>query len=126
MRAKIGHLKAIAKVLDGVMPRQFDITRWESREPPSGCGFAGCAIGWASYKNVLPSRLKMVDRVPVYTTDAKELRNFSAVSAALGISKRDAEWLFSSGDYRAGVAVEPSTVARRIRQFVREKQAAAA
>lgn len=117
----------LAAFLETVPPGDFDLTYWRSVEPVSaiklgpivlrhGCGFAGCAIGWAAYSGIFPGlRLEKKGKTgarPVYAG----FTEFRAAAALLGVNESQAVYFFDPDSYSD--KAEPGDVADRIRVFV--------
>lgn len=140
---EVVRLTAIANMLDDVQENAFDLDFWVDRLPEPAqtrlfglietkpaCGFAGCAIGWAIHKKVIPglalhrvssTRWASMAFEPRYTVDGKTYHQFEAVAKALGISIKMAEHLFYSPTYKTRPTTE--MVATRIRRLVAKVEA---
>lgn len=100
---------------------RFDMVTWGTSSDPNDCGFAGCAIGWAtSIPAFKYAGFKLDDKNPHPTW--KELNNWNAVKAFFDITFQDASYLFDSWSYttRNGNRkknLSPVEVADRIRDF---------
>lgn len=120
-------LLRIADMLDALTPaerRHFDMTTWHNR-----CGTAGCAIGFAAIKGLIPG--VAVRRDDIYedahmTLDGPPMYDISGTLAQkLGIDQVAFDWLFMPDSYRTepffldDIPVSPSEVSSRIRSFVR-------
>lgn len=132
-----GKLLQLADFLETVPPEDFTLDCWQERaqKDPTfwlgifprdpGCGFAGCAMGWAAHSGLFPEfRLAAVPSTlerghktlaPVY----RGLVAWDAVEALFGISPWIANHLFmdsSYGNYNG--AASPGIVGRRVRRLV--------
>ncbi len=121
---EIGRMHQFADFLETVPPEDFDLTLWverQQRDPKSllfgliqrdpGCGFAGCAMGWAAYSEVFPG-LRL-------TRDAKDVTfagftGYDAAAALLGVGDNQAFFFFAPSSYEDA---EPGHVAARLRKF---------
>jgi len=123
-------LMTLAKYLEKVPPKRFDMNRWVDgefcgldEEPAHDeCGTTACAVGWAA---TIPSfkkaGLKINNRLDPQSGRRK---NWAAVQAFFGdISEEQAMWLFSPEDPRywclSRPKETPKKVARRIVAFVK-------
>jgi hypothetical protein len=128
---EIIRLKALADMLDDVQENQFDLKSWVTSVPrrartmllglvetDPGCGFAGCAMGWAAYNNLFPNFFTYDKQV--YLKDASgnhhQYRDWAAVMKLLGINHRMALYLFGALSYKQHATT--TVVANRIRHFV--------
>lgn len=131
---EIGRLKALTDLLDTVPIKQFDMDGWQIEAPraPShrffgliqtdpGCGFAGCAMGWAAHDAIIPG-LYIEHGVLKYHHGGLILTNFDAVEAATGLSYEMAVYLFHPKKYQV-YPVTPEVVARRLRRFITKIEA---
>lgn len=126
---EISKMRQLADFLETVPAEDFDLSLWVSQEemPPKlaffglierdpGCGFAGCAIGWAAHSGLFPglrlSRRKDDDKLTPQYGGATEWR---AVAKLLGISERASEFLFSIDMYADDP--EPADVCQRLRRY---------
>ena len=119
---EVGRMRQLADFLETVPPKDFDLRAWQTRCPIAptmlgpfawgGCGFAGCALGWAAHSGLFLGL--GVDRQGnlVY----KGFANYRAVRHLLGIKQRAAWFLFGQEMYDRE-AQEPGDVAARIRRF---------
>lgn len=119
-------LTALAEFLDNDVPAQdFNLRAWILRTPKvrktllfgliqtdPGCGFAGCAMGWAAYKGMFPGLAFDSGFRLVYNGT----RNWAAVMTLMGINQNVAVFLFHPDKYK--VKATPQMVASRIRRFV--------
>ena len=129
-RVEIGKMRQLADFLETVPPNDFDLRVWEKRaarsrrvalfgliERDPGCGFAGCAVGWAAYSGLFPGLTmsmntkdyKVAAREPVYRGQT----NWAAVMRLLGLSKNFTHFLFSGDFYKTRAT--PGMVADRLR-----------
>lgn len=142
-------LLQLADYLETVPPESFDLDGWVIQDeraaiPPTmfcgiipitkgdpGCGFAGCALGWAAHSGLFPG-LTLQNRVPVYRgasqyASADRLFGFDQATPKrnrLKHHRRDdyeymtsmSLFLFCPSMYKRGS--EPAQVADRIRRVV--------
>jgi len=88
---------------------------WSDYNRGTSCGTSCCAIGWAIKKKILPKTWKFDGlRWPYY----KHLEGWEAIQEYFGLSVSDANHLF----LEKGSMEKPKTVAKRIREFVKEKR----
>lgn len=141
-----GKMLQLAEFLESVPPRDFDLASWATRDakeaiPPTvlfglftvepgkpGCGFAGCAMGWAAHSKLFDGLY--IDQTgqliykgaPSYSA-ADRLFGFDAENRKrrLYYSKAKTRWtntayfLFGPKRYDTN---NPADVARRIRRMV--------
>lgn len=131
-----GKLLQLADFLETVPPEDFTLEYWQERaqKDPTfwlgvfprdpGCGFAGCAMGWAAHSGLFPEfRLASVASGPnkrrrIMSPTYKGLVGLDAVDALLGLSGWLTEHLFMESSYkRCGGAASPGAVARRARRL---------
>lgn len=130
-KVEIEKMRQLAGFLEALEPSQFDLNNWVVQEyaPPTkilfglietdpGCGFAGCAIGWAAYSKMFPG-LRLSDNSPVY----KGEENWNAVMELFNIEYHTALCLFDNGHYKGKGVVSPGRVARRLRRFADKTEA---
>jgi hypothetical protein len=105
---------------------EFNLKVWGVRDPHPGCGFVGCAIGWAVHKGIIPELEEVENPYKPMTgsvmprlrgTDRGLYEAFISVGDALGLTSVDAERLFNPNSYSAA-NVSPDEVACRIRTMV--------
>lgn len=124
-QVEIGRMRKLADFLETVPPEDFDLDGWVQQLPQgpksiffglihrhSGCGFAGCAMGWAAHSQIF-SGLRL-------TRDGDDIAyrgftGYDAVYALFGIGENQGFFLFS--DRRYADDAEPGHVARRLRIF---------
>lgn len=107
-------LLKLADYLETVPRDRFDMTDWSNMK--TGCGFSGCAIGWAHHGKLFPGlaiRKKASDSFSVL-----HYRGETHLDAAALLFKIDSD----SADDLFGPAqiATPKQVAKRIRKFVRD------
>jgi hypothetical protein len=126
-KERLAHL---AYVLRGVPKDRFNLSDWDitSENPEADCGFAGCAVGWATQDAVLQAEgLSMRDRFPRFGTSARS-DGWPTVRDFFGVTQRQAEYLFSLAAYNiyAGdlewTSPPPTEVAYRIEEFLVENR----
>lgn len=135
---EIVRLKAMANMLDTVHESEFNLSMWVKQLPQQpttrlfglvqtnpGCGFAGCAMGWAAHLQIFPGigigkRGHVVYRPPSLGTNnatpTTELRAWDATMAVFGISRNMAYYLFSPDRYK--MRATPATVSKRVRRLI--------
>jgi hypothetical protein len=124
-RVEIEKIRQLADFLETVPPEDFDLDGWvqrQQREPSSilfgliqrhpGCGFAGCAMGWAAHSGIFPGLRLTHDQEDIVYGG---FTGYDAVEALLGIEYSHASFFFSHTMY--SVIAEPGHVARRLRRF---------
>jgi hypothetical protein len=123
---EIGRLRALADLLDDVPPNRFDLDGW-AVQLNEGCGFAGCAVGWAAHSGIFPglrfntgidcgAHASCVD--VIYEEDEKDIwKGWVAVEVLFGLTFRSAGFLFSLDHYPDFLGPTPRVVARRLRRF---------
>lgn len=113
---------ALADFLETVPPEDFSLRSWQSRAPidairlgpivfRKGCGFSGCAMGWAAYSGRFPGLRINRDGVLVY----RGASEFSAAAKFLGVTGDFAYYLFTD-EYYPSSQVDPDDVAKRLRR----------
>lgn len=119
-------LTALAEYLDNDVPAtDFNLRTWRHRRPKErktilfglietdpGCGFAGCAMGWAAHSGMFPGLTFDNDGRLIYSGT----RNWKAAMVLMGIEQNMAVFLFHPHRYK--VNATPQTVAKRIRRLV--------
>lgn len=129
-------LLLLARVLDGIPERLFDLTSWftglgdcDDCDNQYDCGTVACAVGWACrvpafHRLGLSSETRCGVTEPLYhdpETDPggdNTREGWDAVEQFFGLSQVSANYLFSSYQYNHGNSARPSDVAARIRDFV--------
>lgn len=119
---EIGKMRQLADFLETVPPEDFDLGRWRERAPidairigpitlRKGCGFAGCAMGWAAHSGIFPGlRLS-----PKGTLTYRGATEFEAVAKLLSLTPWTAYFLFHKDSYQQHA--DPAHVADRVRRF---------
>lgn len=122
-------LLKLADYLETVPRDHFNMSKW-SEDKPSGCGFSGCAIGWAAHGKLFPGLSLVRVRKPVTQNfhpryvkrgRVRGTTGFRGVGVCFSISAWQASRLFTEDR----ISKTPKQVAKRIRQFVRDNQASA-
>lgn len=127
----------LASVLEAVPVERFDLAEWGTT---TECGFAGCAVGWATQDPVLLAEGLRTEATPggvvypVCSTNGSgscTASGWAAVHYFFGLAGRDAEHLFQWDSYsdprdeedRADAVYNPAPVevAARIRAFVQSR-----
>ncbi len=125
-KVEIERMYQLADVLETVPSADFDLGAWCLRQPHTavtvtgiviraGCGFAGCAMGWAVHTGMFPG-LKVENGCLYYRDESGlEVTGFDAAATVFGITLRVASFLFAPVQYRFHA---PATdVAGRLRRF---------
>lgn len=110
-------LLLLADKLDTVPPDGFDLKEWTNDKlaEERGCGFVGCAIGWALTMPEFQSQgFVEEDAAPSY----EESWGWDAVERFFGLIPAESEYLFEASRYKSGAS--PSAVASRIRAMFGE------
>lgn len=118
-------LLQLADFLETLGPERFDLQWWAYNGfSPNKCGTTACAVGWAT---TIPAFKKAGLKLyrdyddglyPIYKT----YDSWDAVKVFFKLSMKDAEWLFNSGYYPVEQNNNPKYVAKRIREFVTERE----
>lgn len=119
---EIEKMKQLADFLETVPPADFDLSEWQVQSPISqialgpiifrhGCGFSGCAMGWAAYSEIFPD---------LYIDRNQELcyrgaSNMDAAAKLLGVTHAAACYFFADWEY--DTQPSPDDVAKRLRRF---------
>lgn len=117
-------LTALADFLWDLPEDRFDLRLWRGRGDviSNPCSTVACACGWGAAVPILRRAGYSVSKYGTpFLRDG--LWGWSAVEEVFGLEKRDARHLFLVNSYRSGRR-GPRNVARRIRQFVRDRSAA--
>lgn len=128
-KVEIGKMRQLADFLETVQPSSFDLSSWVvSPYAPAKtylwgliqtqpeCGFAGCAMGWAAHSKLFPGLYLDQGWIVTY----KGQQDFDAVVKLFGITKRNADFIFTTDGYKAyknGGGVTPGMVADRLNKF---------
>jgi len=119
---EIGKMRQLADFLETVPPADFDLTSWQTQAPIQriafgpivfrhGCGFSGCAMGWAAYAEIFPD---------LYIDRTQELcyrgaTNMNAAAKLLGVTESIANFFFVDSEYVDEPS--PDDVSKRLRRF---------
>lgn len=119
-------LLKLADLLETVPRKAFDLGLWETKRAtkPEGkkqgeCGFAGCAIGWATHAKLfrgLSFRRYTWCETPHLAY--RDSTNWEAVQKLFSIGATQAYHLFEEDSYEG--AATPKQVAFRIRKFIKD------
>ena len=124
MEEKHSRLLRLADILENVPPERFGLLTW-SRETP--CGFAGCAVGWATQDPEFQAEGLVMGAVatwglstPVSVPVFGQTAGWDAVQGFFGIGHGTALTLFDLTSYpEEDGRPTPAQVAARIRGVVR-------
>jgi hypothetical protein len=130
MKIRTGRLLRIAKFLETKVQRREDrrlkagkdhafyMGAWCFGTPAKpNCGFIACAIGWVLQDKLIPGFVwGKPDLYQSIQPAYEKAHNWQAVMAALGLTMKRAEHLFSYSAYET--SPQPRDVAKRIREFV--------
>lgn len=124
---RFGRLERLTRLLESedLNPALFDMSTWseEVRNGQHDCGYAACAIGWAT---TIPEfaqaglRLEVIG-IEVYPQFGERgYSPFVALAAFFGISNDEARDLFSNLTYGniPSKQITPTMVAAKIRQLI--------
>lgn len=117
---KVDKLLTIAELVEKLPSGKLEMEFWD-------CGTGACAIGHAIKDGILPE-LKLVeltstkDLVPILA-DNPTVKGFHAVAACLGLTKEQAEELFSPHGYQRHRHNLTDLVAFKIKSFVQAEKA---
>lgn len=134
---KLDNIYRMADMLDEVKPWEFDLSRWVSQTPRAakkflgllttdpGCGFAGCAMGWAAHQRIFSglsltfSNVYPHGAVTYIQNNCSTANGFTAAANIFSISYRSAEYFFHPQSYSvySVMEVSPAMVAARLRRF---------
>lgn len=122
-------LLKLADLLDNIPKKKFNLREWATvigseihadTSQIKECGFAGCAVGWAT---TIPSfnraGLRPIRNAARYVVKGRGYYGWEAPMMFFGVDGDDANYLFSMDYYDRGSKTTPKTVARRIRHYVR-------
>lgn len=118
LAVKTDRMRELAAFLETVPPEDFDLAGWQTREAidpvkfgpfvwRKGCGFAGCAMGWAAYSGKFPGLRIAEGKMLVY----RGATSWKASQKFLGITEALARFLFEETRYDDAT---PSDVAIRL------------
>lgn len=129
-------LLTLAKRLDKVPVKQFDMSYWGMEwdpeagetvdfapaDPTKECGFAGCAVGWAcSIPEFIDAGFRLFQGTPTYNPGGFVVwQHFDAPVHFFDITEDQAHYLFGMSYYTGKQFKGPRYVASRLREFVRE------
>jgi len=127
LRVDTRKMRDLADFLETVPPEDFSLADWQSQTPRreisigpivlrTGCGFAGCAMGWAAYSGKFEGL-----RISRETIRYRGLSGMRAAAKFLNVTETVAEFFFDESWY-GGVA-EPADVATRLRRFAEKVEA---
>ena len=124
-KVEIEKMRKLADFLETVPPEDFDLADWverEQRDPKSilfglvilhpGCGFAGCAMGWAAHSGIFPGLRLTHDSDDITYAG---LIGFDAIDRLFRIGENQGIFLFHRVRYQGHA--DPGHVARRLRRF---------
>ena len=111
-RERLTHLAAL---LDTVPSERFNLSLWV--DSTQECGFAGCAVGWATHDRALKAEgLTFDDSCGAGAPTFEGLRNWPAVELFFGLEVGAADHLFGPWNYPGPRT--PAAVAARIREHL--------
>jgi hypothetical protein len=128
-KVEIEKMRQLADFLETVPPEEFDLSVWQLRaeqprktllfgliETNPGCGFAGCAMGWAAHSTLFPglrlTRIRGTAR-PYWEPSYRGHVNWAAVELLFGLTVRFSAYLFRRARYKGHAS--PGQVADRLR-----------
>lgn len=119
---------ALADLLETVPAKDFNMRGWVTQLPmpqktmwfgliktSPGCGFAGCAMGWAAVEEIFPGFSARTNGCLIYEVDGLGFQNWDAVRAVMGLNANMSHYLFAPDNYK--VKATPEMVADRVRRF---------
>jgi hypothetical protein len=109
-------LRQLAEGLLSVPRERFTIHHWRLEQAEGECGFAGCAIGWAS---VLIPGCELQFTTFIRLPEFKGKVGFWAVADYFGIGIQEAIYLFHPENYSSHVT--PEIVSNRILEFLQKE-----
>jgi hypothetical protein len=125
---RLAHLAALLRT---VPIQRFDMTDWHRSggvQAEPACGFAGCAVGWATQDHLMQAEgLSMVDEFPRFDADGADCADgWESVQVFFKLGSDDAGWLFggdtygdNDGKFLEPDEVTPAMVADRIEEFLK-------
>lgn len=107
MKIRTDRLALLAYYLPSIPKDQFSLVSWQH-----------CAIGWATkIPEFVVEGFKMTEKImPAY----KKQSNWTAVEKFFGLTKFEAEYLFSMFKYNHPYITAPIFVAQRINKFIQD------
>lgn len=127
-------LTALAEYLYTVPSQNFNLRSWVTRIPRKatttlfglieispGCGFAGCAMGWAAYSQIFPDFTVQSDGHLTYLKNGLKCMDWDAAKAVLGLNSNMAYHLLSAKAYK--ITATPAMVADRLTRLVTKIEA---
>lgn len=116
-------MRDLSDFLETVPPEDFNLAHWRERSAVApislgpitlrrGCGFAGCAMGWAAEAGLFP-RLRISKGGDICYRGAT---GFEAAAKLLGVTPNQSWYFFSEHAY--AWHADPADVADRMRRFV--------
>lgn len=124
-KVEIGKMRQLADFLETVPVKDFDLSVWvqELEQPPTtylfgliqtdpGCGFAGCAMGWAAHSELFDGL-----HLEGWLIKYKGYTDLEATMKVFGITKRAVDYLFTTWFYKTKFETEPGHVADRLNRF---------
>lgn len=119
---------ALADLLETVPAKDFNMRGWVTQLPMQpqtmlygliktnpGCGFAGCAMGWAAVEGIFPDFYARTSGCLIYEVDDQRFQNWDAVRAVMGLTPNMSHYLFAPNHYKTKAT--PAMVADRVRRF---------
>lgn len=122
LKVNTGRMRQLADFLETVPPEDFNLDNWMTQHPVAsialgpivlrrGCGFAGCAMGWAAHSGMFEGLRINRHNTLVY----RGATDFEAAALFLGITSDFAGFFFIEENYDIDRAIDPADVARRLR-----------
>lgn len=122
--ANVKRLLKLADFLETVPRKALDLSMWVKSKPtkpegerPGDCGFAGCAMGWASHAKLYRG---LGWGWTGFSPNYHGATGWAAAQSLFRIDEDEARHLFSMSDYTTPPT--PKQVAKRIRKFVEAGQ----
>lgn len=131
MHVDTAKLRKLADFLDTLPDDRFTLSNWgyskvvygprftlgslRIGKKPIGCGFVGCAMGWAAHEGLFEGLEFDISGLVTYGGEG----GFSAAMKLFGISQRTAVHLFAQSSYRYWYykQITPAMVTSRMRRF---------
>lgn len=137
---EVDKMLQLADFLETVPVEGFNLFQWTAREErprttsffglierDPGCGYAGCAMGWAAHSGLfeglklvtVPSEIRRAHGgIPVHNITYKGYLDMDAAAKLFGITARTAYFFFHPQRYETKNGTVPGQVSERLRAFV--------